>query len=155
MWKALQNLTKTPVLTIFFSSYLGNHFRYEVLCALILLTMIIIPASRVISGRDIIARLVLPDRGRISREGVRAVALRNDSLRRPDGRDDGPVRVEKPHIGAVLVTDPKGSVAVDHQALGIHGDMGLGGTVRQILSEAVASPGSSRKEWEAIVGKAT
>lgn len=33
--------------------------------------------------------------------------------------------------------------------------MGLGSAVGQIVSESVACPGSSRKQWETVVGKAT
>lgn len=117
--------------------------------------MVIIPSSWIVRRIHIILRLIVPYGRRVRREGITAVSLGHDRLRRSDCRDDGPVRVHEPYIRPVLVAHPEHPVVVDHQALGVHGDVRRGGVARrQVVAEAIARPRCGGEQGEVVVGQA-
>lgn len=104
------------------------------------LTVVIVPARGVVGGCHVVSGTIILICGRrISRERIRAVPLWYDGLRGPDGRDDGTVRVEKPDVRTVLITDPESPIVVDDQALTIYGDMLGSSSVGGVRPEAISS----------------
>lgn len=107
-------------------------------CGLMTLTMIIIPPGGVVSRYHVVPRaIVVVCARRISRKGVRAVPLWYYGFWGPDSRDNGPVRVEKPDVRTILITDPECPIIVDYQALAVHGNTLSGTAVGDVRSEAV------------------
>lgn len=114
--------------------------------------MVVVPPRGVVSGYHVVPGAIILICGRrISRERVRAVPLWYDGLWGPDGRDDGPVRVEEPDVRTILVSDPESPVIVNGQALAVHGDTLRSGPVGEVSSESVPGVSCGGKLREPIV----
>lgn len=116
--------------------------------------MVIIPPRRPIRRSHIILILILPGKRRVRRERITPIPLRDNSLRRPNSRDDGPTGVEKPHIRSVLIRHPERSVTVDDQALGIDRNTSRSGAVVQIVAKPVTTKCGGGQQGKAVVGEA-
>jgi hypothetical protein len=85
--------------------------------------LIVLAAGRIIRRDDIIAGTIVDVmRGRVSREGLAAIAHGNDGVGGPDSGEHLAGGREVIHIRGILIRDPEAAVIVEDQAFVIEGN---------------------------------